>query len=126
MTSKSRDASGYEAANWAPGLFFGQGHSEAMLNVQKELLEAYEQASRAWLACVKSEAEFWSELAAKLTATHSIPEGLAAYQNCVAQRMQMVAQDGRELFDGCQKIAQKLGRLLSKQAAYPATRGITS
>ena len=114
MTIKSSsDASGYEAANSAMRLFFGQGHSEAMLNMQKELLEVYEQVSRAWLARVKSEAELWSELAAKLTATHSIPEGLAVYQKCVAQRMQMAAEDGRALFDECQKIAQKLGRPLS-------------
>jgi hypothetical protein len=81
--------------------------------MQKELLEVYEQASRAWLARVKSEAELWSDLAAKLTATRSIPEGLSLYQNCVAQRMQMAAQDGRDLFDECQKITQKLGRSLS-------------
>jgi hypothetical protein len=113
MTSKSSDVSSSETANSALRLFFGQGHNEAMLNMQKELLEAYEHASRAWLARMKSEAELWSELAAKLTATHSIPEGLAAYQKCVAQRMQMAAEDGRELFDECQKIGQKIGRSLS-------------
>jgi len=113
MSSKSSDASGSEAAKSAPRLFFGQGHSGAMLNMQKELLEAYEQASCAWLARVKSEAELWSELAAKLTATHSVSEGLAAYQECVAQRMQMAAEDGRELFDECQKIGQKISRSLS-------------
>jgi hypothetical protein len=33
-----------------------------MTRVQKEILDAYEQANRAWLARMKSEVEFWSEL----------------------------------------------------------------
>ncbi len=86
---------------------------DGMLDVQKELLEAYEQASRAWLARVKSEVDLWSELAAKLTATHSVPEILQTYQKCVAQRMQMAAEDGRQLFEECQKITKKIGGSMS-------------
>jgi endonuclease YncB( thermonuclease family) len=37
------------------------------VNMQKELLDVYEQASRAWLARVKSEVDLWAELAAKLS-----------------------------------------------------------
>jgi hypothetical protein len=92
---------------------FGPEPSEAMGNLQKELLEAYEQASRAWLARVKSEADLWSGLAAKLTATRSIPEALESYQKCVAQRMQMAAEDGRQLFEQCQNVTQKITRALS-------------
>jgi hypothetical protein len=51
--------------------------------------------------------DLWSELAAKLGSTHSVPEILQAYQKCVAQRMQMAAEDGRQLFEECQKITQK-------------------
>ena len=87
--------------------------SSTMLNLQKELLDAYEQASRAWLARVKSEVDLWSELARKLSTTRSIPEALAAYQNCVVQRMQMAADDGRQLFNECQKITQKINHSLS-------------
>ena len=94
-------------------LMFGQESSEAMGNLQKELLEAYEQASRAWLARVKSEADLWSGLAAKLTSTRSLPEALESYQKCVAQRMQMAAEDGRQLFEQCQNITQKITRALS-------------
>jgi hypothetical protein len=39
------------------------------MGMQKELLEAYEKASRVWLARVKSEVDLWSKLAPKLTAT---------------------------------------------------------
>jgi len=96
-----------------PMLMFGQETPEAMGNLKRELLEAYEQASRAWLARIKSEADLWSGLAAKLTSTRSLPEALESYQKCVAQRMQMAAEDGRQLFEQCQNITQKITRALS-------------
>ena len=36
---------------------FGKAQTEAMLNLQKDLMELYEQSSRAWLDRVKSEME---------------------------------------------------------------------
>jgi hypothetical protein len=84
-----------------------------MPNVQNELVDAYEQASRAWLARVKSEVDLWSELAAKLSSAHSIPEAMTAYQQCVTHRMQMAAEDGRRLYDDCQKITHKITDSLS-------------
>jgi len=81
--------------------------------MQKELLDAYEQASRAWLARVKSEVDLWSELTTKLAGTRSVPDALGAYQECVAQRMQMAAEDGRRLSDDCQKVLQTITRSLS-------------
>jgi len=98
----------------------GQERSEAMVNMQKELLDVYEQASRAWLARVKSEVDLWSELASKLSATRSMPEALESYQKFVTQRMQMAAQDGRQLVEDCQKIAQKMTRSLSGNG-WPTT-----
>ena len=60
---------------------FGEAQTEGMLNLQKELLETYEQASHAWLDRVRSEVELWSRLGAKLTATRSVPEAMEAYKN---------------------------------------------
>jgi hypothetical protein len=91
----------------------GQEQTTAMLNVQKELLGAYEEASRAWLARVKAEVDLWSGLAAKLTATRSAPEAVAAYQECVAQRMKMAAEDGQRLAEECQKGMSKITGALS-------------
>ena len=76
-------------------------------------MDAYEQAGRAWLARVKSEVDLWSELTAKLTATDSIPEAMTAYQQCVTHRMQMAAEDGRRLYEDCQKITHKITESLS-------------
>jgi Phasin protein len=91
----------------------GKEQTEAMASVQRELLDAYEHASQAWLARVKSEVDLWSGLANRLAATRSAPEALEAYRECVAQRMQMAADDGRRLFEGCQSVSQKVTRSLS-------------
>ena len=56
---------------------------DAAVALQKELLEAYEQASRAWLARMQSDVALWSELATKLTVTRSVPEAYEAYTKCV-------------------------------------------
>ena len=96
-----------------PMFKMGKEQTDAMVGVQKELLEAYEQASRVWLARVQSEVDLWSSLANRLTATRSAPEALEAYQECVAKRMQMAADDGRRLFEECQNVTQKITQSLS-------------
>src|ERR1700751_4728283 len=86
----------------------GRNQTEATLGIQKELLEAYEQASRAWVARVQSEIELWSDLANKLSATRSIPDALGAYQESVAQRLQMATDDGRRMVSDCQEMMEKI------------------
>ncbi len=100
-------------AGLGPESFFKFG-PEATLGIQKELLEAYEQASRAWLARVQSEIELWSDLANKLTTTRSIPDALGAYQESVAQRLQMATDDGRRMATECQEVMDKITRSLTK------------
>jgi hypothetical protein len=94
-------------------LQLGKLQTNTVVNLQKELLDAYEEASRAWLSRVKSEVELWSNLATKLTATRSVPEGMEAYRDCVSQRVQMAADDGRRLFDDGQRIIGALTRSLN-------------
>jgi hypothetical protein len=89
-----------------------------MLTVQKDLLDTYEEISRAWLARVKSEADLWSELASKVSGARSVPDALGAYQQSVAQRMQMAADDGRRVFDDSQKIMGTIAKSLSNK--WPA------
>lgn len=94
-------------------LQLGKRQTDTVLNLQKELLNAYEEASRAWLSRVKSEVELWSNLAAKLNASRSVPEGLETYRDCVSQRVQMAAEDGQRLFDDGQKIIGVITRSLN-------------
>ena len=49
----------------------GKEQTDAMINMQRELLAAYEQAGRSWLARAKYEVDLWSELAEKLSKTQS-------------------------------------------------------
>jgi histone H3/H4 len=95
-------------------LKLGREQTEATFKIQKDVLEAYEEASRAWLARVQSEVELWTQLAAKVTATRSIPEALSAYQESVAQRMQMAAEDGKRLSNDCRDMMEKIAGSLSK------------
>jgi hypothetical protein len=82
------------------------------LRLQKELLEAYEQASRSWLSRIKSEMELWSKLTSKLTATQTVPEAMEAYQKYVTERMQMAAEDGQRTFND-RRSRKKTARSLS-------------
>jgi hypothetical protein len=90
----------------------GQERTDAMLTLQRDLLDAYEQASGAWLARVKSEADLWSGLAGKLMSTGSLPEALGVYQKSIAQRMEMAAEDGRKIAEETQKIIKKIAESL--------------
>jgi hypothetical protein len=108
------------ASRWAattPPFEMGQQRTETMLAMQKELLGAYEEARRAWLARVQSEVELWTGLAQKLTATRSVPEAVAAYQGCVAQRMKMAAEDAQRIAEECQKGMTKVSGALSNGLA---------
>jgi hypothetical protein len=84
--------------------------TEAMLRLQKELLELYDQASRDWLAQLKSEAELWSGLATKLAGTRSVPDAIKSYQEWISQRVEMAAADAQRLSDECGTIMQKINR----------------
>ena len=84
--------------------------TEAMLRLQKELLELYDQAGRDWLAQLKSEAELWSGLATKLAGTRSVPDAIKSYQEWISQRVEMAAADAQRLSDECGTIMQKINR----------------
>ena len=127
MPSHSHGTHGtHETTNSATGiepaqmLQFGKERTEAMIHGQKELLDAYQQASKAWVDRVQSEVKFWSELAGKLAATRSVPEGMETCSESIAHRLQMAAEDGRRLFeDGQKMIAALTGSLTNGAAKAP-------
>lgn len=90
--------------------FLPSGQTEAMLDMQKELLKAYEESGRAWVERVKAEVALWSDFAWKLRGSSTVPEGLKACQDTFAERMEMVADDGRRLFEDGQKIIASVSR----------------
>jgi Phasin protein len=114
MAQQSADGPASAAAGADSLLKLGREQTEATFKIQKDVLEAYEEASRAWLARVQSEVELWSELATRLATTRSVPEALSAYQESVAQRMQMAAEDGKRLSDDCREMMGKIAGSFSK------------
>ena len=90
--------------------FLNTAQVEAAVTLQKELLEAYEQASRDWLARVQSEVALWAELGSKMATTRSVPQALQAYSECISQQMKMTAEDAQHLFNDWQQVTQKVTR----------------
>jgi hypothetical protein len=92
---------------------FGNERTEAMLRLQKELLDRCEQASRDWLTRLKSETELWTGLATKLAETRSVPDAIKLYQECILQRVEMAKADAQRLSDEYGTIMQKVNRSLT-------------
>src|SRR4029077_3711572 len=88
-------------------LKLGREQTNATFRIQQDVLAALDETNRAWIARVKSEVDLWSQLATKLSATHSIPESMHACQDAAARRMQMATDDGKRLSDECQAIIGK-------------------
>jgi hypothetical protein len=97
----------------APGLFF-DGKAAAAL--QNAVLDAYEQAGRAWLDRVQSEVTLWSELATKLATTRSVSDAVEAYTKCMSQRIRLSLEDGQRLLNDSQQITQKITKALTNGA----------
>ena len=114
MAEQSVEGPAPAASGADPYSKLGREQTEASFKIHKDMLEAYEEASRAWLSRVQSEVELWSQLAAKLATTRSIPEALGAYQESVAKRMQMAAEDGRRLADECRGMMGRIAGSLPK------------
>lgn len=117
--ASNTDATTRASANVGPhSIFqFGKDQTESVVHMQKQVLDAYEDAGRAWLARVKSEVELWTDLASRLTASRSMPDGVEAYRECLAKRMRMAADDGQRLFEEGQKMISTLTRGLSNSQA---------
>jgi hypothetical protein len=112
MATKETTGSTTSKGGPPPVMTWGQERTEAAMALQKALLESYEEASRAWLSRMESEIKLWSDLANKLSATHSVPEALECCTKSASERMQMAAEDGRRLFDEAQQITQKITKSL--------------
>ena len=110
-----------DSSRTLPRFNLGQEQADAAAALQKELLEAYEKISFAWLERVQSEVAMWSDLATQLTTTRNFSQALEVYTKCVSQRIRMTAEDGKRLFDDCQQITQKVSKSLAngKSAGSP-------
>jgi hypothetical protein len=76
---------------------FGADSMKAGLHAQQEMLSAFEDVSRAWLARATSETELAFALPARLTATRTFPDAVSAYQEWLKEWMNMLSEDSRQL-----------------------------
>ena len=104
-----------------PFSFFqiGQERADAAIALHKELLDAYEKTSRAWLARVQSEAALWTEMATKLAGTRSVSEAVDTYAKCVSEQMKIAAADAQRVVEDCQKVTEKVTKTLG--SAWPSS-----
>jgi hypothetical protein len=115
MTKKDPLASMGETLGPAALLHMG----EIAATWQKEMLEAYEQLNRAWVARAHSEVALWSELATKLTATRSVPKALEAYTKWAAREMQMTAERGPASSRQLQRDRAKSNKVYNEASRGP-------
>jgi len=95
---------------------FGQNRAEKVLDLQKDLLDACDEANRDWITRLRSEVRLWSEFATKLAMAQTIPEVAEAYGECLSHRAQLVAEDGQRLFAEGQKIVDTVTSVMSSSS----------
>jgi hypothetical protein len=91
----------------------GQQRVMMLIAAQSDLLSGLQELNQRWLARAKSEAEFASELVAKLASTRSGPECVTVCQEWSKRRMEMAVQDSQRLFADGLKLMETSTRLWS-------------
>jgi hypothetical protein len=120
LTSES-NGSVAEKSHALPMFQLGKNQTDAIIKMQKDMLAVCEEASRGWVDRVKSEMELWTDLAAKLSASHSVPDTLEAYRDSVAQRIKMAADDGQRLFEEGRKLVSAVTSNLAADGPVGST-----
>ena len=77
---------------------------ETVNEVQKQLLDTFEQFNRQQLARGKQEMEFASEFAKEITSARSVPDVMNAYQNWISKRMTLYVEDSQSAFNATMKL----------------------
>src|SRR6478735_1763183 len=85
-------------------LVFETKRVETVNEVQKQLLDTFEQFNRQQLARGKQEMEFASEFAKEITSARSVPDVMNAYQNWISKRMTLYVEDSRSAFNATMKL----------------------
>jgi hypothetical protein len=85
----------------------------APFQVQSEFVNTLQDLTRDWMARATSEVELGLKLSKKLSAAHSVPDAIAAYQEWVSEEMAARSEDARRLMANGQKFMDTSTRLLS-------------
>jgi len=109
--------------SWIPPEFaeFGGKPVVALIEMQKQLLDSFDEANRAWLARARLEAVFGIELVNKLAMARSVSAVAAAYGECMNRQLDMLAEDGSRILDDSRKLINSSTRLFADGATGRAT-----
>jgi len=92
---------------------FARKKVESLLEVQKELMQTLEGINRDLFNRAKAEAELASKFVGKLADVRSVPDATTAYQEWASREMELLAEDGRHMFENGEKILQASRRLFT-------------
>jgi len=79
---------------------------ETLAAVQKEFLDALNKANRVWINYLNEEAALISSFTSKVTATRSIPDATAAYQEWMNQHMDLLSKQTQKVLAETQEFAK--------------------
>ena len=83
------------------------------LNAQAGLVKMFEDMNRRWRERMTSEASLASDFAARLAAARTFPDAMTICQEWTSRRLELMAEDGKDLLADTRKFLEAEGRLLS-------------
>ena len=86
----------------------GRKTFDRMVALQQNFLGALQDINQQWVATINAEIALASETLTKLAAAKSIPDTVAACQNCGTRQMEIVAENSRGLQAANEKIMSRL------------------
>jgi hypothetical protein len=78
-----------------------------------EFFNALQEMSRDWMGRATAEVELGLKLSKRLSAAHSVPDAVAAYEEWLSDELGARAEDARLLMSNGQKFMDASSRLLS-------------
>ena len=90
----------------------GKGNVEDLFKLPTEFSKYFQEANRAWLARMQSEASLASQFASELVSARSLPATMAAWQHWAERRIELLAEDSKRLLADTEKLMETGGRVL--------------
>ena len=86
---------------------FGTQGIKTALRRQTEMFDVLQDISRDWFARATAEAEHAMKLPHRLTAAHTVPDALSAYNEWLSEWMNLCSEDGRRFIADSQRLMDK-------------------
>ncbi|HMA71476.1 MAG TPA: phasin family protein [Xanthobacteraceae bacterium] len=87
---------------------------ESLLDVQKEMMQALEDINHELFARAQKEAELASKFVGKLAGARSVPDATTTCQEWASKEMELLAADGRHMFEHGGKLLHASRRLFTE------------